>query len=579
VDGAYLNTGYNDWFPVPGQSVDAPKGGHIEVGLRGLYDDTGRLTPGGFNVTLPVYPSTYADRASTQVATFFNDYYNQLHFDPVVLDFGAVSSDSDRIVTVWNAYYRTTVTLEELVYDEAQGIRMEGVTPPVAMPPLGVVSYRVTALGEGPAVISGDIRWVFDAPTVYDLPVAGVRVRLLDLSPAWPPSGQPYRVEYSFSTSVSVSRSGKEQRVANRSVPRKSVSYQTHVTHENFRLFRDSMRYWQHRPWCLPEITRKTASTGVMSVGGNRLRFDELPRWAVPEAQVVLEHDGDYDIKVIEEIDEDENSVTFKSRSSQFWPVGTLVYPGLTGFMRQEISAPRLTNAVATPAIEFDVRPLSEPVEELDEPEVLLDGREVFLRKPNWANRVEGVFTHEAEVLDYGRGPVHRFAPIVFGTETRTATYLSRDYEEAEQIRQLFFRMKGRQGEFYLPTWEYDFRPKMVMQPTVATLRVDGHEFGNIYGDSTVHRALFIQMDDGELLLRKILSIEKISDAFGNDTAITVDGVWGREISEDNVTMMGWLLACRFVSDILTVEWLTNSVANIQLTVMSLEDLPVEQTD
>lgn len=574
--GSKTISGYNDWFPVPNLLPNAPKGFDWGVGPRGLYDpgEPQRLKTGAFDITLPTDPSTYPARPAARVRTYFEDFYNRIYIEPALIDFGAITSDAQVSVQVWNAFYGQPVTLSQIQYNEQSGLRIEGAALPNTIPPLGLSQYRVTALARGPALLNETIRWSFDLPWTFDLPVSGSRVRLLGLEPAWPPSGQTYKVSYSFSTAIGLSRSGKEQRIANRTFPRKQVGFQSQISQDSFRAFKDRMWYWQHRPFAIPEIPRRAESSGPMLTGEDTMRFPVVPFWAVPEAQVILAYLGTEDIRVVASVDGDR--VRFKTRSGQSWPPGTVMHPGLTGNVASNVSTPRLTNAVATVTTGFDVTPLSEPNLPLSPAPARFNGRELFLKKPNWSQRVEGAFVHESEILDYGRGPVNRETPIEFGTETRRGTYLNRNFEEAEYIRELFFRMKGRQGEFYMPTWEYDFRPAVTQFEGTAGFRVAGLEFAAMYGASTVHKALFVQLENGAILTRRVLSLQPVTDGIGSDSLITVDEPWEYEISEETVVMAGWMPVWRFISDDLTVEWLTDKVANVQLNMMTLEDLPVE---
>jgi len=577
VDGVIVKTGYEERFELSGLSVDAPKGGLIHTGERGLLDplDEHRPKQGVLERPDPYRPEHRRfDGAFDR--TFLDDYYNQIHFSPPVLDFGSVSSDTERTVYIWNAHIGRGAALLNINYDEALGLRVEGDPLPRMLPPLGMASYRVVATENGSASIDGGIQWTFDIPYIHTLPTGGTRARLLLAEPAWPPSGRPFRVEHSFSTAVSVSRSGREQRVANRTRPRKQVTFQTILTGEGFRRLRDAMWSWQHLPFCTPEVTRKAVTETSLGPGALTVRMEGIPPWLLPDAQVVLVSGNNREIKAIESVDVSNREIEFKGASLAPFPAGSYLYPGLTGFLRTEQNIPRLTNNVASAEIQFDVQPLSEPIEELPEPDLVFNGREVFLRKPNWANTVEGVFVHDVEVLDYGRGPIVRAAPIDFGSENRRATYLSRNYEEAEAIRALFYRMRGRQGEFYVPSWENDIALNGVSAPTSSGLNVAGHEFADTYADSTVHKAMFVQFTDGTILLRRVMGIEKASDDTGPQSVLSVDSNWGRLLSPETVVMAGWLYACRFVSDILLVEWVTDSVANIQLNYMTLEDLPPE---
>lgn len=390
---------------------------------------------------------------------------------------------------------------------------------------------------------------------------------LWTLEPNWPPAGQPYRVTYAFKTEVLTSHSGKEQRVALRSSPRKTLDFQVLLEGDGFRQFKDLSRASHHRGLLLPELTRFVTTT-TLSSPGNVLTLPFVPDWIRAGVTVWIQFLSASETHVVESVVG--NDVTFSTLDAGAWPVGTKVYPLLVGYLAPELTVRKLTNAVGTVGTKFEVSPLSEPVIPLPAPSVVYNGREVFLKKPNWANSVEGRFGRDISVLDYGRGPVSRFYPVDFSSERTKATYLNRTGAEATELLNLFLRMRGQQGEFYAPTWEYDFKPAGTVLAGSSGMLIDSSTFADDYRFSTVHKNVFVQFNDGTVILRKVTAITPVVDG----AQLQVDVAWGRTFTAADIAMCGWLLVRRFSSDTLVVEWLTDSVAQVVLNLTTLEDLP-----
>ena len=565
-----------EWFAVPNLAAGAPDGSDWATGPRGLYDTspTANGEAGALTVQLPTSPQPYAAKPGARQASYFDDFYNRIHVTPPRIDFGAVSDRAQAAIRVWSAYYDRSTQLTGVAYPAAEGLELRGPPTPVTFGPLAIKTFTLTATQEGPAVIDEELIWTFDIPWSFTLPVTGNRSKAWLFEPSWPPSGQTYQITYSFLTEVIVSRSGREQRIANRSSPRRSVAYQCLLAHDKLREFKDLMWHWQHRAFVLPELTRFIDSQLAQEIDTASMTFAQVPSWMVPGATVWVAFQGFTELRTVDHVEG--NAVVFRNEATAVWPAGTRAYPALTGNMASTMSAPSQTNAVAQLDLRFDVTPLSEPRISPPLPERTFNGRELFLKKPNWAQAVNSEVSHEVQTLDYGRGPVARFAPVKYGYEVRQATYLNRNAAEAEEIREFFYRLKGRQGEFYMPTWEYDFVPKTAAPAGTYGLRIAGTTFAGQYGESTVHKAVFVLMHDGSLVLRKVLSVAAVSDSSGEDSLIQVEEAWDREISVDKIVMCGWMPAWRMVSDNLTVEWLTNSVAQVTLNMMTLEDLPAE---
>jgi hypothetical protein len=293
-------------------------------------------------------------------------------------------------------------------------------------------------------------------------------------------------------------------------------------------------------------------------------------------ATVLLTNGEVTEIRSIAAVDDVAKTITFNTTSTTYWPPGTRIYFGLVGYMNTSQGMPRLTNRVSEMPVTFNVDPLSEPYIAPPTPDLVFNGREVFLAKPNWGEQVDITQEHDLDAVDYNRGAIVRFEPVSFGREIRKATFLGKTFDQAEYFRNFFFRMRGRRGEFYMPSWEYDIEPQFPIASAISSLRITGFEFYDMYAASTVHRAVCVQLRDDTYLLRKVVSVDKVSDANGQATVITVDGAWGVNLTGANVVMVGWLYVRRFASDDLTIEWLTNQVAQTQLAMQTLEDLDPE---
>jgi hypothetical protein len=569
--GSLISVSYNEHFAVPGVTAS---GLSWDDGARVLAADEVMLESGAFTLNLPTSPNPYPATGGGSVMSYFDDFYNRIFIDPLRIDFGSISENTSANIDVWNAYYKQTVTLTGLTYDSSAGLSLDGGGTPLVFAPLQSRGITVTAGTNGSAILDENLVFSFDLPWVYELPISGFRARMWAFEPNWPPSGQSYQVTYSFLTEILNSRSGKEQRIALRGNPRKSLSHECLLHGEQFRAYKDLMWYWQHRAFVTPELTRFVDAPYGMASGSNELLLDTVPAWLVANVMLVLQHLSAREIRVVESVAA--GLVTFKTTSGVDWPVGTRLYAGLGGNLATSISADRRTNNVAEMALRFDVTPLSEVWPEPPAAPATFNGRELFLKRPNWAQAVNSSMSHEIDEIDYDRGAVFRATPVVFGAESRKAGYLNRNAAEATELLDFFRRMRGRQGEFYMPTWEYDFEPKVAAAAGSTAMRVAGTGLATSYGASTVQKGVFILLNSGALITRKVLSVQPVVDGDGSDSVITVDGTWGTTISSDTIVMSGWLPVWRLSSDALTFEWLTNAVAQVQMTMQTLEDLAVE---
>lgn len=394
---------------------------------------------------------------------------------------------------------------------------------------------------------------------------------LLDFPVHW---GDPYLITYEFKTDMVVSRSGREQRRALRSSPRKSIEYKVVLHQTERQRFLRTLSGYHHQMLRIHEATRFIFLTEDVSDGSDHCTVSEAPDWLAVGAAVVLAFDRRTTHLEVSAILGDQ--VWFTQTIDGTWPAGSKLHPVLNGNLARQIRAPQITNNLATASFSFDVDPASEPVvEPFEDPEMFYD-REVFLTKPNWIDDVNWTYEHEIETVDYGRGRIARFLPIQFETGLYEATYLSRTAEDADRLRRFFHRMMGQAGEFYMPTWNEDMTPRSVVFKDSNTIRVVGRETFDVYEIDTVNRALVIFLRNGTYVFGKVMSVQLFSDSLGVDSIIEVQDPWPTDINLTDVLMICWMPVWRFATDSLTLEWISDSVAQTKLSLKTLEALAVD---
>ena len=500
---------------------------------------------------------------------YFNDYYNRIYLIPRTLDFGEVSTDVTRTLTIWNAY-AGVVSLDSIEATNDEGISVEGDTPPFNIGALATTQYVFTATTEGPPRIDATYAFDFGNGDARSLSVFGNRANLWPFAINW---RQPYRVVYEYRTDIITSRSGREQRRSLRATPRKRIEFLTTLKKERLRRFNQLMASAHDLPFVIPEYPRRAVATSAMGPGTDTIELEQVPAWIVENAIVLLDYQGVTELRGVESIDG--NEITFTSSSTANWPVGTVLHPGVSGLVIADLSTVRQTNEVVEASMVLSVTPASEPEIEAPEPSVEFNGREVFLKKPNWAQPVNLNEQHEVEMVDYGFGRSKYFQPIDFSTRLHRATYVGRNYAEGDALLQFFNRMKGQRGEFYMPTWE----PDIVFTPPAFSgtvfLDVPGTDFYNAYAGDKIYKAVMVWMTDGTFVFRSIVDITlpTVAEDEAAFSRVTVNEGWPQDLTAQNVLMVCWLPVYRFASDALTLEWLTNTVCQTQLALRTLEDL------
>lgn len=383
----------------------------------------------------------------------------------------------------------------------------------------------------------------------------------------------PYVLSREYRTEILVSRAGREQARALRQTPRKRVEYITSQTGDCLRAFNNSMVTAQRTLLSIPDRVRYvTLSTGLPS-GNTSVVVDPLPAWVAEGESLILMGGGMQAFRTVASIIG--TTVTFDESELVTYPAGTRLHPSLQGYLAATIPAPMISpRGVIEVAVSFEVDPGLELPEDVGTAETTFDGREVFLRRPNkWVPIDLGRVQEGIGRVDYGFGRIQRFFPIEFSTVMWEASYTGCDFENADALRQFFDRMKGRRGEFYMPTWGFDLNPTAGVNSAGTLLTVAGEGLEAAYADSTTYQAIGLRKTDGTWILR---TVTDISDLSGDGAAVNVSPAWDETISLSNIDRISWLPLWRFASDILTMTWPRDTVAEIRLPMQMLENQAAE---
>lgn len=428
------------------------------------------------------------------------------------------------------------------------------------------------------------------------------------LIPNWT---QPVNETYEFRTTVFTSRSGKEQRMAERAKPRRSVTFSTMLWDDRLKAFQALMHGRGMDTITIPDPARYAAVLALpAAIGATVIYLTASPPWLAQNMVLSLSDLDQTEFRTESEItnvgsfsvafDAAEFDVNRRARLTltapltRAWPAGTAVRPVITASLQKEVIFNFETANIANAGVELRIIPPSEAPTLGAAAFNTFDGRPVLLTEPNWAAPPSVTHTTYFEEVDYGRGILRAFLPVEFYTRINQFNYSGRSREDAGELLSMFVAMRGRQGEFYCPSWVDDMRPSGGVISGTSVLTVHGSTIASEYAASTVNNAVAIRLTDGSWIFRKITSIVTVADAGpgafssaytedfdaetvnGEFSRLTFDASIPQNISQDEIAMIYWLNVCRFASDTLSISWLTDDVAQIVAQVMTLESLTAE---
>jgi hypothetical protein len=151
----------------------------------------------------------------------------RVHVIPRRHDLGAVVSEQEAEVEVWNADVQRGQTLEVITVAGPAGIAVEDdLGQPAHFPASASHTYLVKVLSDGDALIDNLVTWVFASldPRGTNLRLLGFRLIPFPFPPNW---AQPVTETFGFMTDMIVSYRGMEQRIQLRAVPVGTIRYAT----------------------------------------------------------------------------------------------------------------------------------------------------------------------------------------------------------------------------------------------------------------------------------------------------------------------------------------------------------------
>lgn len=550
-------------------------------------------------------PTTVSE-ASRQVASF-DEIYNRVYILPAGLSLGSFSGTAPGTLTVWNAYEDASVSLTGLV-GSTNIIFVGGPVLPLGIGALGTQTISISvADGDTTPTVAESVSFTFTVPGSVFVPATVVSVTGTRLAPPaeylWPfkPNwGRALSVSMEHRTSIFTSSRGNEQRTRLRESPRMDISFPVLLRNSNRNRFNRIVTEYQKGVIVVPDYTAKPVvfdvSTYTAFPQPTGLAAFVIRKTGLAESMFVdetAEHpwwmgrggllhltapDGREMYAEVRAINPTLTTVIFELRNNigaGSWPIGTIVRPARRCYMGDEIQGSNPTNHVYQSTINFRVLPGVNLPEPTGRAEYRFLGRELWLMKPNWSRDIEQTDLHMSEYMDVDKGRVTKFVDIEFHSQRFRMLFSGLTELKRDRIRRFWLRQSGQLNEFFVPTWMADIEPLFGVLAGDTVLTVGGIEFGVLYGSDTTRAGLMVVLLDGTQIIRQVMSITTDS----TNSYIQVDESWGVDFDLEDVVMVCWVNLCRMASDEVTIEHLTNSVAQIQLTFETLEYLPTEWDD
>ena len=507
--------------------------------------------------------------------SYADDFYNRLFIIPQIVNVGGSTTTQFREILVWSAYNVTT-ELAAINLTDFTGLSILDIAVADTFLPLQFRAARLSINPVGPREIDATAEFVLTNGDAGVLTVIGERGELAVFQPSW--TG-PLSETIEYKTTVSSSINNREQRSAERYEPRVTVAYPLLATEARQPRLREFFRSKGHERTATV-LWSHYIRVDAADPGETALTADFIPSWVQPGIVVAAydpngtKHDSPI-LGQIAAINRDLGTVTLESGFAFPLRQGTRLYRYIAAWFARGQSLTFQTNQIASASLSYLVDPLGFVFNDLsgiDVPEFA--GYPIFSTPHNWAAGLTVSYSRDEDVLDYGQGVIQRDPNADFTTEVFQLDFLRIGYERASEVRDHFTRMRGRRGEFWRSSFTDDLTVLVAPVVTGTTLTFAGADTGVNYQNDVTKRAIEVTLLDGTV--RRYTLSELVPDLNNDTTVATLEQPWADVGGASIIVKCRWLYLCRFASDSMTIEWLTDETAQIRI---NIQTLPVEPSE
>lgn len=503
--------------------------------------------------TQPVTEVAEARGGAVAPSFGFLDYYNRIHFSAITIGLGNVVSEQTRELRVFNAYF-VEHQLQSVTSANAEGVSLtQPAPPPLMYAPLQERGYTFGISTEGPPTVDASFTFTFDVRAQV-VSLTGSRITAWTWAPDWS-RNIIERVEWL--TDVLRAYSGKEQRVALRSGPRKEYEFAFSAEASARRRLENTLYGWGARVWALPIWTDGEDLTAPVYQGAISIPSDTNSRdYHADGLGIVFSADGsDYEVFEIEAVDADE--ITLKRGIERTWPAGSRIFPARTARLEDRQAVSRFILDFAYGVVRFQ---LVEPItHEAAVEAVTYRGHPVLTQRPEWSEDPELAYQRQLAEFDPRTGV--RFLEDESGIPDTLQAYRWRltSRSEIEAFRRFLYARGGRHRAIWIPTWTNDAVVNQTVASAATAIDVDTDNFVRFVNAGTHRKDLRVELTDGTVFYRRIAGAQVIDDT---TERLILDASFGRVIQPAEFRHISFMALCRLDQDSVELAWSTGAQAD-----------------
>lgn len=509
-------------------------------------------------------PITEPGIAKTGAAggSFADDWYNTIHIRPSTLALGNLLSTQTRDVEVWNAYFDSEA-LNTLSAQGADGLSLSApASPPTTFAALESRIYTARIDTNGPPTINASYTFGF---AVGDrvLSITGKRVVVFAFAPNW---ADNVTEQLSWLTDVMTAVDGTEQRVALRSLPRRTISYSLFAEGTDAARLDGVLWSWQSRTFALPVWIDAQRLTSPVSVGDTAISIDTTERDYRDGGLVVLiSSPGTYE--AIEIATVSDGGLQLARGLGGNWPAGTRIAPVRLARLPTQVKLSRQTAGWLTGSVAFDVIDNAGGAAAAELDDQTYRGWPVLTRQPNRKSAIDETYTRTRNEIDNDTGIVTIDDLSQQAIDLQTWQMIGVDRSDVYALRRWLHARQGKLSPFWAPTWHRDLEIVETVNASATLITVTDIAYRRFGAGMPGRRDIALLHRDGTWYFRRVLA----ANAGDPGTEqLSLDSQIGVTADPDDWRIICFLVPLRLSSDSATFKWRSAGVASLSLATRSV---------
>lgn len=497
--------------------------------------------------TLPISEIPVTHTAS-ELSTFKDLWYDRIHVIPGAIALGSLLSTQERDVEVWSSY-RVPVELEEINGQNTDGLSIGGgPAAPNTFSELQSEFYSISITPEGPPVINATYEFVFDVGSTL-LPVTGQRLTIINFMYENGVSEQ-----YSWLTDIHQTVED-ERRLSLRVKPRQSLACNYSLPGPDFTTLNGLLYTGNEREYAVPLWMDAHYIKATIVEGTSVINFDTgYKRFRAGGLVMIWDNETHFEAIEIEALDS--SSLTLSNPTQSEFAKAFHVVPLRRCKIVGKPNLQKLNMDYGTANINFSLTELySEPSGTYTQ----YNGVDVLLDRTFLFSQISDSVFKDRLTVDGRTGPFSTFALRKATKEYRTQNWLVRGLQRKYELLQFLHSRKGRQKQFYFPSWRNDVQVTATIGAASTGAQVTPSEY-DAYEDEG-GRAAYILLHDGTSFFRDV--------TFPSEGVISFGTALGQDVEPEDIQVFSFMHLVRFDSDTIDVSY-TNDQARVSVPLVTV---------